>query len=363
VNLDEPHRFAEIDPLNALADVEGTAAQWLQARAYAGPPVDLCGFDAVLMAGMGGSGITGDLIAVLAADQLELPVVISKGYGLPRWVGPRTRVIAVSYSGGTEETLSVVAEAIARNCRVLAISSGGELDRIAAEYGLDRVTVPGGGMPRHSLGKLTVPALVALGLDAGFDELATVQSQLGAAWGRSVPTAANPAKQLAVRIASSSSVVAYGGSGLPGVAAYRLKCQLNENAKLPAFYAVVPELCHNEIVSWQGDSPLSSKAGIVWLRDPAGEHPQVMRRIKITDQLIADTVAWTAQLTAIGRTPLARIASLLLMVDLVSVYTAIVLDRDPTPISSIDTLKRELARQSSGGGPASGSSLRFQRGP
>lgn len=346
VNLDEPHRFAEVDPLDALADVEGTATQWLQARAHAGPPIDLGGIDAVVMAGMGGSGITGDLVAALAADELDLPIAVQKGYGLPRWVGPRTLVVAISYSGGTEETLSVVAEAVARGCRVLAISSGGDLDRIAAEHGLDRVVVPGGGMPRHSLGKLAVPALVALGLDEGLDEATAVQSQLAADWGRGVPTAANPAKQLAVTIASGGVVVAYGGTGLAAVAAYRLKCQLNENAKMPAFFAVLPELCHNEIVGWQGE-PLASDAGIVWLRDPVGEHPQVTRRITVMDQLIADAVAWTAELTALGHTPLARLASLLLMADLVSVYTAIVLDRDPTPITLIDMLKRELAQQCS----------------
>jgi glucose/mannose-6-phosphate isomerase len=343
VNLDKPHRFAEVDPLDALGDVEGTASQWLQAQAHAGPPLDLCGLDAVLVAGMGGSGIVGDLVSALAADQFHLPIVVHKGYGLPYWADPRTLVVAVSYSGGTEETLSVVAEAVTRGCRVLAVSSGADLDRIAAEHGLDRVTVRGGGMPRHSLGKLAVPVLVALGLDTGLDETTALQSQLAAAWGRDIPTSANPAKQLAVTIASSGCVVAYGETGLAAVAAYRLKCQLNENAKMPAFFATLPELCHNEIVGWQ-EGPLASAAGIVWLRDPAGEHAQVARRVAVTDQLIAEVVAWTTELTTVGHTPLARIASLLLMVDLVSVYTAIALDRDPTPIPPIDTLKRELAR-------------------
>lgn len=344
MNLDEPHRFAEIDPLDALADVEGTATQWRQARTYASRPVDLSGLHAVVMAGMGGSGITGDLVAALAADRLDLPIAVQKGYGLPQWAGSHTLVIAVSYSGETEETLSVVAEAIARGCRMLAISSGGELARIAAERGFDHVIVPGGGMPRHNLGKLAVPALAALGLDEGLDEATAVQCQLAAAWGRGVPTAANPAKRLAAMIASSAYTVVYGGEGLPAVAASRLKCQLNENAKLPAFFAVVPELCHNEIVGWQGGSPPATDAGIVWFRDPAGEHPNVARRITLVDEIIAQTVAWTTPLTAIGRTPLARVTSLLLMADLVGVYTAIALDCDPTPITSIDTLKRRLAR-------------------
>jgi glucose/mannose-6-phosphate isomerase len=218
---------------------------------------------------------------------------------------------------------------------------------MATEHGVDRVTVPGGGTPRHSLGKLAVPVLIALGLDEGLDEATAVQSQLAAACGRSVPSAANPAKQLAMTIASGGHVAAYGAAGLSAVAASRLKCQLNENAKLLAFLAMVPELGHNEIVGWQDGSSPANDTGVVWLRDPAGEHPQVTRRIAVTNQLIAERAAWTAELTAVGQRPLARVASLLLLADLVSVYTAIALDRDPTPVTSIDTLKRELAQQCS----------------
>lgn len=344
MNLDEPRRYREVDPLGALGDVEATAAQWEQARAFAGPPLDLDEVRAVLVTGMGGSGITGDLVAALANDELPVPVAVHKGYGLPRWAGPRTLVVAVSYSGDTEETLSATAEAVKRGCLVLTISSGGELDRLAVEHGLGRVTVPGGGMPRHNLGRLAVPALVALGLDAGLDEATRVQRKLAAGCGRDVPTAANPAKQLAGAIAAGGLVVVCGSTGPTAVAAARLKCQLNENAKLPAFAAVLPELCHNEVVGWEGASSITAGAGLVWLRDPVGESRQVARRVTVTDRLLADRVAWTTQVTARGRAPLARLASLLLFADLVSVYSAIALDRDPSPIASIAALKRELAR-------------------
>jgi glucose/mannose-6-phosphate isomerase len=132
MNLDEPRRFREVDPLGALGDVETTATQWEEARAYAGPPLDLDDVRAILMAGMGGSGITGDLVTALAADELSVPIAIQKGYELPRWAGPGTLVLAVSYSGGTEETLAVATEAITRGCLVLTISSGGALDRCPA---------------------------------------------------------------------------------------------------------------------------------------------------------------------------------------------------------------------------------------
>lgn len=361
MDLDEPRRFAEVDPYDALGQVEGTAVQWDEARAFAGPPVDLDGLDGILVTGMGGSGITGDLVAVLAPDHLDVPVLAQKGYELPGWASNRTLVVAVSYSGETEETLSVAQQAVARGCRVLTISGGGTLDQLAAEHGLGRVTVPDGGMPRYRLGRLVVPALAALGIDAGLDEATELQSVLAAAWGRDVPTVANPVKRLAERIAAGGLVVACGNTGLPAVAAWRLKCQLNENAKLPAFAAVLPELCHNEVCGWHGDSTLARAAGIVWLRDPASEHPQVRRRIAVTDTLVAEWVGWTTQVTAYGDHALARIASLLLFADLASVYTAIALDRDPTSITSIETLKRALAALTDHAGSTSANNPRGVR--
>jgi glucose/mannose-6-phosphate isomerase len=343
VNLDEPQRFHEVDPQDALAAIETTGAQWREAQAYAGSPLDLTAVHAVLVCGMGGSGIAGDLVSALAADVLGIPILVHKGYGLPRWVGPQTLVLALSYSGETEETLDATSEAIARGCMVLVICSGGALGRLAQERGLSRIIVPGGGMPRHNLGKLAVPALITLGLDAELAEAIEVQTDLAADCGRTAPVAANPAKQLALAIAQGSLVAAYGGVGLPAVAAVRLKCMLNENAKLPALTAVLPELCHNEIVGWEGASALARATGIVWLRDPTDEHPQVARRLTLTNHILTSNVAWTLQVTARGHAPIARLASLLLFVDLVSVYTAIALDRDPTPIASIDRLKHELA--------------------
>jgi glucose/mannose-6-phosphate isomerase len=351
VNLDEPRRFREVDPEDALADVEATAVQWSEARSRAGPSLDLDMVRAVVITGMGGSGVTGDLVAALAAPALDIPVLVHKGGELPRWVGLGTLVIALSYSGQTAETLESVTEAIARGCLVLAISGGGTLDEIAREHGLGRVTVPGTGMPRHNLGKLAVPVLVALGLDDGLHEAVTIQSDLAAACGRDVPLVSNPAKQLAWAIAERGRmgglVMVCARMGLPAVAALRLKCMLNENAKLLACTAVLPELCHNEVVGWEIASMLTRASGIVWLRDPLGEDPQTARCVAVTDRMLAERVAWTTQVAAHGRARIARLASLLFFVDLVSVYTAIALDRDPTPIASIERLKRGLVAQGS----------------
>jgi glucose/mannose-6-phosphate isomerase len=299
---------------------------------------------------MGGSGIAGDVAAALAnvvppaeRDLPPIPVIVHKGYGLPPFVGPRTLVVALSYSGSTEETLSAVDVARASGARLFAVTSGGRLAEIAEADGAPMVRLPGGRQPRHSLGYLAVPVLVALGLDQGLDEAIDVQREVLAAANRDVPAAENHAKQLALRLASGSVPLAWGARGLGAVAAYRLKCQLNENAKLPAMWNELPEVDHNEVVGLQEPSPLAGHLGLVLLRDPAGEHPRVATRFIVTEELVRERFAWMAEVAARGRSPLARLASLVLLVDLASVYTALELGHDPTPIPSIDRLKQALA--------------------
>lgn len=343
MSLDDPAGFAAVDTLDALADVEGTPAQWAAAREVADVRLDLDGVDTVIVTGMGGSGIAGDVTAAIAAPRLGVPVIPVKGYDLPAFAGPRTLVVACSHSGNTEETLAVVAAAREAGTRRFSVTSGGRLLERCRADGTPHVVIPGGGQPRHALGWLAVPVLVALGLDDGLDETLEVLIDLAAACGRDVPAADNPAKQLALRLASGSVPLAWGARGLGAVAAYRLKCQLNENAKQPASASELPELDHNEVVGMSGASPLAGAVGLVLLRDPAGEGSRVTARFAVTEDLVRERCAWIAEVTARGTAPLARLASLLLLVDLASVYTAIETGVDPTPIPAIDTLKARLA--------------------
>ncbi|MDP8970912.1 MAG: bifunctional phosphoglucose/phosphomannose isomerase [Actinomycetota bacterium] len=346
MNLDRPERYGAVDRQDALGDIEASADQWAHARQLALGALDLRAVDAVVVAGMGGSGLTGDIVAALAADRLEIPVVVHKGYGLPGFVGRRTLVIAVSYSGRTEETRSAVEAALRRGARLFAVSGGGDIAARCDQAGVPRVAIPAlaGRQPRHSLGYLAVPTLVALGLDDGLDEAIAVQHALGAELHRDVPTASNPAKLLGCRLADGGVPVLWGARGLGAVAAYRLKCQLNENAKLPALWAELPELTHNEVVAWQEHTPLTGASGLALLRDPEGEHPREQARFTLVERLIAERLAWRQEITARGRSPLARLASLLLVADLASVYAALRLDRDPTPIPPIDRIKAEFPR-------------------
>ena len=343
--LDDSESFAAIDPADALGDVEGTAEQWSDARHIAPGPLDLAGVDAVVVSGMGGSGIAGDVLWALGLHGYPRPIVVHKGYGVPGFTGPRTLVVAFSYSGSTEETLSAFDAAGERGARRFAVTSGGPLAQRCADAGVEMAAIPAGGKrpPRHSLGYLLVPAMVALGLDDGIDEAIDVLKALAGEQGRDVPAADNPAKQLGQRLAEGVVPLTWGGHGMGSVAAYRLKCQLNENAKLPALHAELPEADHNDVVGWEQPSPLTGVSGLVGLRDAAGEHPRVQQRFAITAQLLAQRLAWHVDLHARGTSAVARAASLLLQADLVSVYAALAAGRDPSPIASIDRLKAELS--------------------
>ena len=271
MTLDDQEALRDVDKDDALADVEGAADQWRRAHEFAPRRLDLDGIGLVVVAGMGGSGISGDVAAVLAAQRGGPPVLVHKGYGLPAWVGPGALVVACSYSGGTEETLSAVEEAQARGCALAAVTSGGELRERAEAAGAPTAVVPGGGMPRHSLGFMAGPLLVMLGLDDGLDEAVdTMQVRHGGRdAARSRPRRTRRSK-LALRLAADVLPVSWGTRGLPALAASRLSCQLAENAKLPSITGELPELCHNQVVGLAAATPWSGDLGLVVLRDPEG---------------------------------------------------------------------------------------------
>jgi glucose/mannose-6-phosphate isomerase len=344
VDLDSPDGFAGVDRAGALSDVEQTARQWEQAAAVAPATLDPARFDTIVICGMGGSGITGDIVWALGLDTYPRPIVVHKGYGVPAFTGPRTLVVALSHSGETEETLSAFAAAGERGATRLAVTSGGQLAQRATADGATLVLVPGGPRPpRHSLGTMLVPTLAALGMDGGLGEAIDVLDSAALELGRDVPTARNAAKRLALRLATGVLPLVWGGHGIGSVAAYRLKCQLSENAKVTAIHGELPEANHNDVVGWEGGSVLAGAAALVAMRDPAGEHPRVARRFELTVDLLGDRLAWTDEITAVGTSTLARVASLLFQADMVSLYTALATDIDPTPITSIDRLKRGLS--------------------
>jgi glucose/mannose-6-phosphate isomerase len=324
---------------------------------------------AILVAGMGGSGISGDVLAAVAGTAATVPLVVHRGYGLPGWVGPTDLVMGVSCSGTTEETLSAVDEAGRRGARLLTVGAAGSplADLGVRGHGVHVAVDAAGRMPRACLWMLSVPLLVAadaLGvvpvpadaLDAAADRLDEIAERCRPAG----ETFANPGKSLAVELAGSLPVL-WGSTDLAGVAAYRFACQLNENANYPAVSGVLPEANHNQIVtldgafgaaavSTEGDffrdrmtEPDPARMRLVLLAD-ADEHPQLRRRRELSRALAEARGVAVSELVAEGAHRVERLASLVGVIDFASVYLALTLGVDPTTIAPIDELKQRIAQ-------------------
>jgi len=355
VDLDDLNDLARLDSEDVLAAVERFADQcregWEIGRAADGLPA-ADGIDSIVVLGMGGSGVSGDVIRSIVEPRLPVPFRVIKSYGpLPEWIGRNTLVFAVSYSGSTEETVAALEEAHTRGCRAVAISSGGPLADMAREYGLAHVRIPAGLQPRASLGYLTLPilaVLVEIGLvpevQDEIDEAVEVLADIASRCHRKLPTEDNPAKQLAARLHGRVPVI-YGGTGLGATAAYRFKCDLNEYGKTPAFWHEIPELDHNEIVGWNQLADLTRERFVlVFLRD-SGEHERIQVRFDITRSLIEDNVADVLEVQAEGTGVVARLLSLILVTQLAAIYVGFGYEVDPGPVHVIQKLKSELSNR------------------
>lgn len=307
------------------------------------------GIDAVLVLGMGGSGVSGDVVQAVVEPRLPLFFRTIKSYGpIPEWVGRNTLVFAVSYSGSTEETLAALDAVLDKGARVITVSSGGPLAAAAASRGLAHVSIPVGLQPRASLGYLTLPILAVMNemgvspdLQADMDETIKVLSEMAPRCHRERSVTENPAKDLAARIKDRIPVV-YGGYGVGATAAYRFKCDLNEYGKTPAFWNEIPELDHNEIVGWNKLDDLTSRHFVVVLLREPGEHERVNLRFDVTRRLIEDRVAEFIEVNAEGESVLARLLSLIFVTQLASIYVGLAYGVDPGPVDVIMKLKDEL---------------------
>ena len=370
--LDDPKGLAAGDPGEMLPAVASAAAQVREAAVLAAEAgVSSLADDgrprSVVVCGMGGSGIAGDVLAAVAGPTCPVPVVTHRGYGLPAWVGPMDLVVAVSCSGSTEETLSALEEAVRRGCRLLVVGrSGSPVDDLGQRGKAVFVPVTQGRQPRASMWALSVPLVVAghgLGLLSAPPEVVEhAAATLEDVADRCRPDAAslvNPAKRLALDLQDRLPVL-WGTSPLAGAVAYRFACQLNENAKLPATWGVLPEANHNQVVAFDGpfagasrtsaddffrdrgeDEDVDPRLALVLLRDTE-EHPQVARRADVSAELARERDIPVLQLQAEGGAALSRLASLVGLTDYASTYLALLQGLDPTPVDAITALKDRI---------------------
>ena len=301
--------------------------------------------NAVVVLGMGGSGIAGDIVAAVAGPFMPVPVVVAKSYELPAFVGEGTLVFAVSFSGETEETVEATSEAAVQGATVVVVSGGGELTRLGEAWGAPMVAVPKGiPQPRAAVGALAVPPLIVLeqiGLfpgarrwvDEAVRSVVTRRDELNAD--------DTMVTDLARRIGRTIPLI-YGGGALGAVAAQRWKTQMNENAKIPAFWNTQPELCHNEIAGWGQHGDLTRQAITLVAVRHGFEHPQVMRRFELVFRMVDEVVAGIAQVEARGDGQLAQLLDLILVGDLTSLHMALNEGIDPGPAPALDEIKTAL---------------------
>jgi len=300
----------------------------------------------IVLLGMGGSAMAATVGAL--ASTPRAPMVVHRGYGLPPWaVAAGASVLAVSYSGNTEEVLSGVEQAISAGLDLSAIASGGRLGEIAEERDLPYVEVPGGLQPRAGVGFQTAAVTVMLGAagqivnpDAALGEAADVVDRLldGGNGG-----AVDLGRDLAGGLEDRTAVI-YGGFGVGSTAAYRWKTQINENAKVPAFSGTVPEMNHNELEGWQPES--SGGFGVIYLRD-SGDQASVARRLDLSESVLSGKVRRVGDVLSTGDGPLARFFSLAIVGDVASVAMAETAGVDPTPVETLEAFKVMLAKGTS----------------
>lgn len=299
----------------------------------------------VIVAGMGGSGIAGDVAAVVA-EEAGIQLTVHKDYGLPAWSTGEELIVLVSHSGDTEETMSAADATLATGGPAAAVTTGGGLARLAAEVGLPAVIVPPGPQPRAAFGYL-VGAVLRVLEAAGLIEEQAPSLREAAAVVEGLLRGDGPAiaEEVASAILGRFTVV-YGGRGVAGVAANRWKTQINENAKAPAAWALLPEADHNDIVGWGALADLTREAAAaVFLRD-RDDHPRTSLRVRLTGELIADAVRLAGTIESRGESTIARLFSLAVIGDLVSVALADQSGIDPMPVDVIEDLKSHLAQES-----------------
>jgi len=306
-------------------------------------------FKNIVVLGMGGSAIGGDLLSDYLADELSIPIVVIRGYNIPKFVDENSLVFAVSYSGNTEETLSDLKRCLEAKARVIALTSGGKLEVLAQENNFPMIKVPAGIQPRAAISYLFFPVLKALerlGLikerGGETEETLNILQELSKEYGAKSPLKNNFAKKVAMGLYQHLPLV-YGSEGLLKAVAMRWKTQINENSKWPCFWNVFPELDHNEIVGYEIENNINRKVKIIYLQDKEGLL-RVEQRRKITRKIIQDKVAEFIICPTKGKGKMARMFSLIFLGDLASYYLAILNRVDPSPVACIEDLKKELAK-------------------
>jgi len=301
----------------------------------------------IVFLGMGGSSVGANLIRAWALERSNIPIVLCQDYHLPSFVDKNSFVVAVSYSGDTEETLTAFVEAVERGCTVVSVASGGRLREFSDKLNVPCVQLVPGLPPRGALPYLFMPLLSLIqrvGIKVESEDTAELIEKLREMRNELRPENTfekNKAKQIAFELIGFTPIIY--GWGMYAPVAQRMKTQLNENSKIPAFWSILPEADHNDVVGWDGDRETSKKFCALLIRDPQ-EPEEIWNRIESTEKIVLkNSIGKIIHIQATGESALARMFSVLYLGDFVSLYSAVLRGVDPTPVKVIERLKNEMA--------------------
>lgn len=300
----------------------------------------------IVISGIGGSAIGGDLVNAWLIDRLDMPITVNRDYTIPGSANDNTLFIGVSYSGNTQETLDAVAEAFKCNCKIICITSGGKLEEFCSQNNITVMKIPGGMPPRSATAFLLFPIAVILeklklvDIQEDLSETIATVRKLCEAFKPEIPLEANQAKKLALDIKDTFPLIyAY---GFLAPIARRWKTQFNENSKILAGYGDFPESSHNEIVGWAEDVDyVKQQYSLIYLRTDR-EPSKVSSQIEYTKGLQDGLVNKIIELKAPEGSRLAQMMYLMYIGDFTSIYLAILRGIDPTPIEAIDKMKAAI---------------------
>tara|TARA_B100000427_G_scaffold136081_1_gene113119 strand:- start:9407 stop:10402 length:996 start_codon:yes stop_codon:yes gene_type:complete len=308
--------------------------------------IDSIMYESLLVMGMGGSGVAGDVLSLLSNEISSKNIIVRKSYSIPKKIIElKPYCLFISYSGNTEETISGLEDAIKNNLNWAVISSGGKLIDFALKHNKEYIKIPEGLQPRAAFGYLAQAVARIVDIVEGSNylkELREAGDYLNSILDKKEDSEIFiEAKNIANQV-NKKTLGIYGGTELTELAASRWKTQINENAKSKAYVGSMPEVHHNEILSWDADiNGSKSNFALIFLRDKT-EHPQIAKRFNLTQKLIGDKVDIFNIETKSSETTLIKLMELVLFGDLLSLSLADKLEMIPEDIETIENLKKLL---------------------
>lgn len=306
--------------------------------------------DNIIFTGMGGSAISGDILQSFFREKLDIPIYVNRQYELPKWAHKNTLVIAQSYSGNTEETLSSFKHAYQKRCKIVGISSGGKLEDFCKKRDVIHIKIPSGYQPRAATGYMLFSALMALkeigilkiDVDKEIEESISISEEVISQNKKDIPTEKNLSKQLAKKIYQKIPQV-YGWKQYTPIAK-RWCTQFNENSKIICRYDEVSECNHNDIVGWAMNPEVAKKFVCILFREHEDESIYLSTRLDFMKKLFKTNVVETLEINIQGKKKLSKMMYAMYLGDFTSCYLSILRKIDPTPVNIISELKEELAK-------------------